>query len=101
MALPCPGFEGSEKRLEVDFCFGSGSPPSGLRTLSRRQLDGLLEKVPARLTQAGADGDMSESILCAFLHSTLVAVWSRARLRRLAFGYCSCLADAYFLRHLV
>ena len=66
MALPCPGFEGSEKRLEVDFCFGSGSPPSGLRTLSRRQLDGLLEKVPARLMQAGADGDMSESILCAF-----------------------------------
>lgn len=67
MALPCPGFEGSEKRLEVDFCFGSGSPPSGLRTLSRRQLDGLLEKVPARLMQAGADGGMSESILCAFL----------------------------------
>lgn len=68
MALPCPGFEGSEKRLEVDFCFGSGSLPNGLRTLSRRQLDGLLEKVPARLMQAGADGDMSESMLCAFFY---------------------------------
>lgn len=49
MALPCPGFEGSEKRLEVDFCLGPGAPPCGLRTLSRAQLDGLLEKVPPRL----------------------------------------------------
>ena len=46
MALPCPGFEGSEKRLEVDFYLGPGAPPCGLRTLSRAQLDGLLEKVP-------------------------------------------------------
>lgn len=56
MALPCPGFEGSEKRLEVDFCFGLGAPPCGLRTLSRAQLDGLLEKVPPRVDARGPGG---------------------------------------------
>ncbi|KAK9821936.1 hypothetical protein WJX81_005453 [Elliptochloris bilobata] len=71
MALPCPGFEGSEKRLEVDFCFGPGTPPCGLRTLSRPQLDGLLEKasccIVSRTSNAHFDAYvLSESSLFVF-----------------------------------
>ena len=40
-----PIFEGSEKRLEVDFLLNDTSPAQGLRCLARQQLDGLLEKV--------------------------------------------------------
>lgn len=40
--LPEPVFEGSEKRVEVDFVMGSGAPTSGLRSLPREQLDELM-----------------------------------------------------------
>ena len=43
--LPSPVFEGSEKRLEVDFYTGPYTCTEGLRALDRLQLDGLLEKV--------------------------------------------------------
>ena len=43
--MSSPIFEGSEKRLEVDFMLSQGSPESGLRCLSRQQLDILLDKV--------------------------------------------------------
>ncbi len=45
MQLPCPLFEGSEKRIEVGFAFGAGTPVDGLRSLSRDQLDGLMSQV--------------------------------------------------------
>ena len=45
MQLPCPLFEGSEKRIEVGFVFGAGTPVEGLRSLSRDQLDGLMTEV--------------------------------------------------------
>ena len=45
MQLPCPLFEGSEKRIEVGFAFGAGTPVDGLRSLSRNQLDGLMSRV--------------------------------------------------------
>ena len=45
--MSSPIFEGSEKRLEVDFLLGQGSPKGGLRCLSRQQLDNLLDKVCA------------------------------------------------------
>lgn len=35
-------FEGSEKRLELHFCAGSGAPAAGLRALPRAELDRLL-----------------------------------------------------------
>lgn len=38
-------FEGSEKRLEVDFGRSHLTPQQGLRCLTREQLDFLLEKV--------------------------------------------------------
>jgi hypothetical protein len=46
--LPPPVFEGSEKRLEVDFYAapgGPGAPAAGLRTLPRSVLDSLMEQV--------------------------------------------------------
>lgn len=43
--LPCPLFEGSEKRLAAEFSFGAASPIEGLRALSRGQLDALLRQV--------------------------------------------------------
>jgi len=43
--LPCPLFEGSEKRLAAEFSFGAASPTEGLRALSRGQLDALLRQV--------------------------------------------------------
>ena len=44
-ALPSPVFEGSEKRLEVDFYSVPYTCTEGLRALDRLQLDRLLEKV--------------------------------------------------------
>jgi hypothetical protein len=35
-------FEGSEKRVEIDFNFSAASPANGLRSLSRAQLDELM-----------------------------------------------------------
>eukprot|EP00199_Chlamydomonas_sp_CCMP681_P001694 CAMPEP_0119106260 /NCGR_PEP_ID=MMETSP1180-20130426/3998_1 /TAXON_ID=3052 ORGANISM="Chlamydomonas cf sp, Strain CCMP681" /NCGR_SAMPLE_ID=MMETSP1180 /ASSEMBLY_ACC=CAM_ASM_000741 /LENGTH=378 /DNA_ID=CAMNT_0007091551 /DNA_START=272 /DNA_END=1408 /DNA_ORIENTATION=+ len=37
-----PPFEGSEKRVEVDFTLGPGAPVNGLRSLAREQLDELM-----------------------------------------------------------
>ena len=41
-ALPNPVFEGSEKRVEIDFNFTASTPDAGLRALSRAQLDELM-----------------------------------------------------------
>lgn len=35
-------FEGSEKRVEIDFNYSAASPANGLRALSRAQLDELM-----------------------------------------------------------
>ncbi|GFR40826.1 hypothetical protein Agub_g1301 [Astrephomene gubernaculifera] len=40
--LHAPIFEGSEKRIEVDFRLGANSPANGLRSLSRDMLDELM-----------------------------------------------------------
>lgn len=40
--LPEPVFEGSEKRVEVDFVLGTSAPASGLRSMPREQLDELM-----------------------------------------------------------
>ena len=45
MNLPCPLFEGSEKRIEVEFAFGATAPVDGLRSLKREQLDALMSQV--------------------------------------------------------
>jgi Adenosylmethionine decarboxylase len=45
VAHPSPVFEGSEKRLEIDFWGHPDVEDRGLRALSREQLDFMLEKV--------------------------------------------------------
>ncbi len=45
MNLPCPLFEGSEKRIEVEFAFGATTPVDGLRSLEREQLNVLMSQV--------------------------------------------------------
>jgi len=47
MELPCPLFEGSEKRIEVEFAFGAKAPVDGLRSLTREQLDSLMNQACA------------------------------------------------------
>ena len=47
MELPCPLFEGSEKRIEVEFAFGSKAPINGLRSLTREQLNLLMNQACA------------------------------------------------------
>lgn len=41
-AWPSPVFEGSEKRLEIDFAIDRATVPLGLRSLDRPQLDALM-----------------------------------------------------------
>ena len=45
LSLPAPAFEGSEKRLELDFFLGPSSFGQGLRCLTRRQIDSILDRV--------------------------------------------------------
>lgn len=47
-------FEGSEKRLEVEFCLGPDSPPRGLRSLTRSQLDELLDLAACKIISSRA-----------------------------------------------
>ena len=63
--LPCPLFEGSEKRLAAELSFGAASPVEGLRALQRGQIDALLHQVCSfpRREVIGIDFD------CQFLAS--------------------------------
>jgi hypothetical protein len=68
---PAPVFEGSEKRLEVEFGPGDGSRPGGLRALSRADLDYLTATaacciVSARHNAAFDAYVLSESSLFVF-----------------------------------
>ena len=62
---PTPVFEGSEKRLEVDFLPTTGS---GLRSLSRSQLDQLLEHAGCCVVAYV----LSESSLFVFPHKMVL-----------------------------
>lgn len=72
-----PVFEGSEKRLEVDFFSGESTPCEGLRSLCRPQLDALLQKaacciVSGKSTEAFDSYVLSESSL--FVYPTKVVL---------------------------
>ena len=41
--FPAPLFEGSEKRVELDFDMGPGADPRGLRALPRSEVDALMD----------------------------------------------------------
>ena len=47
-----PVFEGSEKRIEVEFTRGGGSPAAGLRALTRADLDFLTESAACCIVSA-------------------------------------------------
>ena len=56
-----PIFEGSEKRLEVDFLLSQETQGKGLRCLSRQQLDGLLDKVCDSIWLCSSDQERSSA----------------------------------------
>ena len=69
--FPAPVFEGSEKRIEVEFAWGGGSPSAGLRALTRADFDFLTECaacciVSARHNAAFDAYVLSESSLFVF-----------------------------------
>ncbi len=73
-AWPTPVFEGSEKRLEVDFIPTAGS---GLRSLSRTQLDQLLEDADCCIVSDRHNEQfdayvLSESSLFVFPHKIVL-----------------------------
>jgi hypothetical protein len=50
--FPCPVFEGSEKRIAVTFAPGPATPPAGLRTLSRVELDSMLDLAACQIVSS-------------------------------------------------
>ena len=50
--FPTPVFEGSEKRIEVDFCLGPNTSSAGLRALPRSALDALMEQAACCIVSA-------------------------------------------------
>ena len=73
-AWPTPVFEGSEKRLEVDFAPTAGS---GLRSLNRTQLDQLLEDAGCCIVSDRHNDQfdayvLSESSLFVFPHKMVL-----------------------------
>lgn len=63
MVLPEPVFEGSEKRVEVDFSLGSGAPAEGLRALSREVLDELMTAAHCCIVSARSNGNFDAYVL--------------------------------------
>ncbi|CAL8465714.1 g5250 [Coccomyxa elongata] len=61
--LPCPLFEGSEKRLVAGFSFGAASPVEGLRALSRGQLDALLCQAACCIVSCRSNEDFDAYVL--------------------------------------
>lgn len=65
MILPNPIFEGSEKRVEIDFEFsgGASSPAAGLRALSRRDLDELMGLAACTIVSSRTNAHLDAYVL--------------------------------------
>lgn len=50
--VPCPVFEGSEKRIAVTFTAGPSTPAGGLRSLRRDQLDEMLDLAACQIVSS-------------------------------------------------
>jgi hypothetical protein len=61
--FPNPVFEGSEKRIEVDFRLGAGSPRDGLRSLSRAQLDELMTLAACTIVSSRKNDELDAYVL--------------------------------------
>jgi hypothetical protein len=61
--LPNPVFEGSEKRVEIDFDWTHDSPPNGLRALDRAQLDELMSLAACTIVSARTNAALDAYVL--------------------------------------
>lgn len=61
--LPNPVFEGSEKRIEVDFKLSASSPANGLRALTREQLDELMTLAACTIVSNRKNEDLDAYVL--------------------------------------
>mmetsp|Transcript_37727 Transcript_37727/g.84057 ORF Transcript_37727/g.84057 Transcript_37727/m.84057 type:complete len:378 (+) Transcript_37727:302-1435(+) len=61
--LPNPVFEGSEKRIEVNFTTSTGSPENGLRALSRAQLDELMDLARCTIVSSRTNAHLDAYVL--------------------------------------
>lgn len=61
--LPNPVFEGSEKRVEIDFNFSATSPANGLRALSRAQLDELMTLAACTIVSSRTNDHLDAYVL--------------------------------------
>jgi hypothetical protein len=60
---PAPVFEGSEKRLELDFAIGQAGPTNGLRSLPRTQLDELMTLAACTIVSSRSNADFDAYVL--------------------------------------
>lgn len=63
VVLPNPVFEGSEKRVEIDFDWTHDSPANGLRALSRGQLDELMSLAACTIVSSRTNADLDAYVL--------------------------------------
>jgi S-adenosylmethionine decarboxylase proenzyme len=61
--LPNPVFEGSEKRVEIDFALSAGAPSTGLRALSRDQLDELMTLAACTIVSSRSNAYLDAYVL--------------------------------------
>ncbi|KAF6254298.1 S-adenosylmethionine decarboxylase [Scenedesmus sp. NREL 46B-D3] len=61
--LPNPVFEGSEKRVEIDFNFSAASPANGLRALARAQLDELMGLAACTIVSSRTNAELDAYVL--------------------------------------
>lgn len=61
--LPNPVFEGSEKRIEIDFSRVAASPAEGLRALSRGQLDELMTLAACTIVSSRSNAHLDAYVL--------------------------------------
>lgn len=60
--LPAPVFEGSEKRVELDFALGA-APASGLRAIPRAQLDELMSLAACTIVSSRSNAHFDAYVL--------------------------------------
>lgn len=108
LQLPCPGFEGFEKRLEVHFELASGvsleTPFRGLRDIPRGELDAMLEAaqctIVSRLSNKSFDSYvLSESSLFVYPLGVVIKTCGTTRLLRAIPGLLASAAALGFQPH--
>jgi hypothetical protein len=61
--FPCPVFEGSEKRISVTFSAGTSTPAAGLRSLTRTQLDAMLDLAACQIVSSRSNQHFDAYVL--------------------------------------